>query len=79
MDAIVKHLSWFSEHPRISREAISDMLSPQHHEVLPRGNRLPTSYSYVMKLIEPMLMQPIRFHCPNDCIIFRGDSRLCVS
>ena len=72
MDAIVKHLSWFSEHPGISKEVLSDMLSLQHHEVLPRGNRLPTSYGDVMKLAEPMLMQPIHFHCcSNDCIVFR--------
>ncbi len=73
MDAIVKYLSWFSEHPGISKEAFSDMLSLQHREVLPRGNRLPASYSDIMKLVEPFLMQPIRFHCcPNDCIVFRG-------
>ena len=73
MDAIVKYLSWFSEHPGISKEALSDMLSLQHHEVLPRGNRHPASYSDIMKLVEPFLMQPIHFHCcPNDCIVFRG-------
>ena len=73
MDAIVKYHSLFSEHPGISKEALSDILSLQHHEVLPRGNRLPASYSDVMKLVEPFLMQPICFHCcPNDCIVFRG-------
>ena len=30
MDVIVKYLSWFSEHPGISKEALSDMLSLQH-------------------------------------------------
>ena len=59
MDAIVKYLSWFSEHPGISKEAFSDMLSLQHREVLPRGNRLPASYNDIMKLVEPFLMQPI--------------------
>ena len=33
----------------------------QHHEVLPQGNRLPASYGDIMKLIEPFIMQPIRF------------------
>ena len=60
MDAIVKYLSWFSEHPGISKEALSDILSLHHHEVLPQGNRLPASYRDIMKLAEPFLMQPIR-------------------
>lgn len=70
ISAIVNYLSWFSEHPGISKEALSDMLSLQHREVLPQGNRLPVSYSEIIKLVEPFLMQPIR--CPNDCIVFRG-------
>lgn len=74
MDTLVKHLSWFSEHPCISKEALSDVLSMEHHEILPPGNNLPSTYSNAMKIIEPFLIQPIIFHvCPNDCIIFRGD------
>ena len=72
MDAVVKYLAWFSEHPGVSKEALSDMLNLQHHEVLLQGNRLPASYGNIMKLVEPFLMQPIRFHCcPNDCIVSR--------
>ena len=72
MDALVKNLLWFSEHPSISKEALSDKLS-MDHEVLPPGNKLPSSYSSAMKLVEPFLIQPIVFHvCPNDCIVFRG-------
>lgn len=74
MDAVVKHLAWFSEHPGLSKEAFSDILKMQHYEILPSGNRLPASYSDAMKLVEPFLIQPIIFHaCPNDCIVFRGD------
>ena len=74
MDALVKHLSWFSEHPSISKEALSDVLRMEHLEILPPGNNLPSSYNDAMKVIEPFLIQPIMFHaCPNDCIIFRGD------
>lgn len=73
MDALVKHLSWFSEHPCISKDALSDVLSMEHNEILPHGNNLPSSYNDVMRVIEPFLIQPIVFHaCPNDCVIFRG-------
>ena len=74
MDAVVKHLAWFSEHPGLSKEALSDILEMEHCEVLPSGNQLPSSYGEAMKIVEPFLIQPIMFHaCPNDCIIYRGD------
>ena len=73
MDALVHYLSWFSEHPGISKEALSDILRMQHAEILPPGNKLPATYNEVMKLVEPFLVQPILFHaCPNDCVVFRG-------
>ena len=73
LDAVVKYLFWFSDHPGVSKEALSDMLKMQHLEVLPPGNKLPGSYCDIMKLVEPFLIQPILFHaCPNDCIVFRG-------
>ena len=34
MDALVKYLHWFSEHPGISKEALSDILKLEHGEVL---------------------------------------------
>ena len=72
MDALVKYLSWFSEHPGISKQALSDILKLQHNEILPAGNKLPQSYNDALKLIEPFLIQPILFHaCPQDCMIFR--------
>lgn len=74
MDALVKYFAWFSEHPGISKEALSDILSMEHREILPPGNKLPPSYTEAMKLVEPYLVQPIVFHvCPNDCLVFRGD------
>ena len=74
MDALVKYLKWFSEHPGISKEALSDILKLEHNEVLPRGNILPSSFADAMKLVEPFLIQPILFHaCPNDCLIFRNE------
>ena len=66
----MKYLHWFSEHPGISKEALSDILKLEHAEVLPPGNKLPASYDDAMKLVEPFLIQPFVFHaCPNDCIV----------
>ena len=74
MDALVKYLKWFSEHPGISKDALSDILRLEHNEVLPSGNKLPSSFADAMKLAEPFLIQPILFHvCPNDCILFRNE------
>lgn len=75
LDAIVKNLSWFCEHPTISKEALSDSLLMQHQEILPPGNHLPGSYVAARNLVEPYLVQLIEFHaCPNDCVIFRGEN-----
>ena len=72
MDALVKYFSWFSEHPGISKEALSDVLSIEHNEILPAGNKLPSSYNEAIKFIEPFLIEPVVFYaCPNDCVIFR--------
>lgn len=77
MDALVKYFYWFSSHPSISKEALSNMLSLQH-EILPPDNTLPSCYDSAIKLIEPLLIQPIVFHaCRNDCIIFRKDYSDC--
>ena len=34
MDALVKYFRWFTEHPGISKEALSDILKMEHEEVL---------------------------------------------
>lgn len=74
LNALVKYFKWYSEHPGISKEALSDILRLEHSEVLPSGNKLPSSFTDAMKLVEPFLIQPILFHaCPNDCIIFRNE------
>ena len=73
LEAVVEHLLWFSEHPGISKEALSDMLHLQHHRILPPGNVLPHSYEAALKVVEPFLIKPVAFHvCPNDCIVYRG-------
>lgn len=64
----------FSEHPGISKQALSDVIFMQHNRILPPGNILPVSYEAALKLIEPYLIDSIIFHsCPNDCIVFRGE------
>lgn len=74
LEAVVKIFSWFSKHPGISKEALSDSLHMQHHEILPPGNLLPDSYTAAHQLIDPYLVRPILFDaCPNDCLIFRGN------
>ena len=73
LDALVRHFTWFSEHPGISKDALSDMLHSQHHHLLPYGNKLPASYEVALNAIEPYLVKPIVYHaCPNDCILFRS-------
>ena len=75
LQAIFQYLYWFTEHPSISKDALSDLLHFQHHNVLPPGNLLPNSYEKAMKLVEPFLIKPLIFHCcPNDCILFRGEN-----
>ena len=74
MDALVAYLRWFSEHPGISKEALSEMLRVQHNEILPLENKLPSSYNEAMKLVEPFLIKPVVYHaCPKDCILFREE------
>ena len=73
LHALVKHFHWFSDHPGISKEALSSMLKMEH-SLLPPGNNLPCSYKTALSAIEPYLVQPQVFDvCENDCIIFRNE------
>ena len=40
---LVQHFHWFTQHPGISKDALSSMLAMQH-KFLPTGNNLPSSY-----------------------------------
>lgn len=74
LQALVHYFSWFTQHPSMSKEALSNILHIHHHHILPKGNKLPDSYMAAMKVIQPFLVKPIIFDCcPNDCIVFRGD------
>lgn len=75
LESVVNIFSWFSEHPGISKAALSDMFQMQHSHILPPGNCLPDTYEAALKIIEPFLVKPIEFHaCPNDCTVFRGEN-----
>ena len=43
LQALVYFFTWFSEHPGISKEALSSMLHMQHHSLLLPANVLPPS------------------------------------
>ena len=62
LQAVAEHMKWFTNHPGISKEALSDQLFQQHHYLLPRGNHLPSSYTQAMKIIEPLLIKPVVYH-----------------
>lgn len=75
LEAVAEHLFWFTNHPGTSKQAVSDILSMQHHTILPKGNVLPDSYQKAMKVAQPFMMKPITYDvCPNDCIIFRNNN-----
>ena len=65
LEAVVKYLLWFSEHPHVSKTAVSDILVMQHLEILPEGNVLPTSYNDALKLIQPYLIKPMTSLLPK--------------
>ena len=52
LEALKHQLSWFSNHPSISKEALSDTLQTLHHQILHRENALPEFYDEATKLIK---------------------------
>lgn len=73
LTALVKQFHWFTEHPGISKEALSSQFAMQH-AMLPKGNNLPCSYDAALAKIEPYLVQPTVYDvCENDCILYRNE------
>ena len=75
LQGVHRYFEWFTDHPSMSKSALSDISRFNHHEVLPGGNELPDSYEGARKVVEPFLIKPIIFHAGpkfNDCVIFRG-------
>ena len=73
LEAVAHHMVWFKNHPGTNKDASSNVLSMQHHHILPQPNLLPDSYTAAMKVVEPFLVKPLMFDvCQNDCVLFRG-------
>lgn len=54
LQALVKHFLWFSTHPGISKDALSDVLKMEH-DLLPH---LPASYDDAVKMLSPYISLP---------------------
>ena len=73
LHTLVEHFRWFCEHPGVSKEALSSMLSMQK-ALLPQPNELPASYEAALRVIAPHIVTPIAYDvCGNDCVLFRGE------
>jgi len=73
LQSLVKHFTWFCEHPGISKEALSSMLNIQHAMLPPNNNNMPSSYEAALRVLQPYLIKSQVYDvCPNDCVIFRG-------
>ena len=71
LEALAGYFNWFSNHPSISKSALSSLLNHEHFNVLPPGNNLPSSYEQVYNVIKPHLVPTVCYRaCPNDCIQF---------
>lgn len=56
LQALVKHFHWFSDHPGISKEALSSMLAMEH-SLLPPGNNLPCTEASARLLCHDVRIQ----------------------
>ena len=71
LDALVNQFHWFSQHPGVSKEALSSALAMQY-KFLPTPNNLQSIYEAALSTIKPYLVQPIVYDvCKNDCVVFR--------
>lgn len=65
--------TWFCSSPSISKESFGRLLHLLHNFVLPKNNKLPSSYRQARSAIKNVLV-PIEEYdcCVNDCSIFRN-------
>ena len=76
LEALAGYFYWFSNHPSISKSALSSLLNHEHFNVLPPGNNLPSSYEQAYNVIKSHLLPTVCYHVyPNDCILFRKTKR----
>lgn len=72
LQTLMNCFQWFCEHPGISKEALSSMLSLQK-SLFPAPNELPGSYEAALHVIAPYIISPVVYDiCVNDCILYRG-------
>lgn len=65
--------NWFSSFPGLSKEAFSNLLNILHFILLPKGNKLPNSYSKALTLIKHLLLSETEYDCcVNDCVVYRN-------
>ena len=66
LDALVHMFDWFTSHPSISKQALSENLDYLQKYILPQGNLLPKSYPEAYQCIKPFLIPEIVYHaCPS--------------
>ena len=69
---LIDYFRSFCEHPGVSKEALSSMLSMQK-KIIPVPNELPGSYEAALRIINPHIVGIIRYGiCTNDCILFQN-------
>ena len=57
-----------------STDICLDMILEYVHEVLPKGNTLPSTVDEAKKIVCPLDLPHTRYHaCINDCIIYRNE------
>ena len=75
LQALAGYFQWFTEHPSISKSALSGMLRLKKR-LLPQPNNLPATYEEACNFVKPFLLPFETYHvCPNDCVLFRKTSR----
>ena len=72
LKVLAGYFYWFSNHPSISKSALSSLLCHEHFNVLSPGNNLPSSYEQAYNFIKPQLLTTVCYDaCPNGCVLFR--------
>ena len=75
LQTLARYFQWFTEHPSISKAALSDILHLKKR-ILPQPNNLPGTYEEACDFVKPFLLPFETYHvCPNDCVLFRKTSR----
>ena len=73
MGSILEMLQWKAKH-RVSHKSFYELMMIVK-SMLPEGNELPTSTYEAKKVVCPLGLEVQKVHaCPNDCILYRGDT-----